>query len=144
MEARFLLYVEKTETCWLWTGAKTKGYGMISINNIPHGSHRVAYEMWVNPIPDGLFIRHKCRNKNCVNPEHLETGTQAENMADMVHRDNTSAKGEKHGLSKLTAEQVRDIRSRTRQTQANLAREFGVSKATISQITLHKTWSHIE
>jgi hypothetical protein len=138
MEARFLSYVEKTETCWLWTGGKNKtGYSAFNIDNHMHSGHRVAYELWVAKIPSGLVIRHKCKNKHCVNPEHLETGTHKENSQDKW-RDNTMHK------AKLTAEQVRDIRSRVGQTARELANEFGVHQTTISHIISKTTWSHID
>jgi hypothetical protein len=75
--------VTKTESCWLWTGmANANGYGMC--NRAPtHGrlaaAHRVAYELLVGPIPDGLELDHLCRVRNCVNPTHLEPVTGAEN-----------------------------------------------------------------
>ena len=142
MDTRFLSHVEKTDTCWLWTGAKDKnGYGRFNIDGKALLPHRIAYELWVGQIPDGLSVRHKCRNR-CVNPEHLETGTHAENMADRV-RDGTLARGEKMGSAKLTEDQVRDIRNRVHQTQQTLADEFGVSRRMISHIINRRNWKHI-
>jgi hypothetical protein len=141
METRFLSHVEKTDDCWLWTGCKTKmGYGLIGGQT--RLAHRCAYELWVGEIPDGLVVRHKCRNKHCVNPEHLETGTQKENITDKV-RDGTQQRGENVGGSKLTEDQVRDIRNRVNQTQQSLADEFGVSRRMISFIINRVNWAHI-
>lgn len=84
LEARFWPKVNKTDSCWLWTGAKTgAGYGMI--REVGHGgkmlmAHRVAYELLVGPIPEGLFLDHLCRTPLCVNPAHLEPVTCRENM----------------------------------------------------------------
>lgn len=77
--------VDKTETCWFWTGAKAGGgYGVI-VEDAPsrkmRGVHRVAYELTRGPIPDGLVVNHLCRTPACVRPDHLEAVTQAENVA---------------------------------------------------------------
>ena len=72
--------VEKTDDCWLWTGALTGGrYGNAIVNgkNVP--AHRAAYEELVGPIPEGLELDHLCFVTNCVRPDHLEPVTGAEN-----------------------------------------------------------------
>jgi hypothetical protein len=70
---RFLARVEKTETCWNWKGIKTLGYGRLnSSRNEYELSHRVAYRLFKGSIPEGFHIDHLCRNRGCVNPEHLE------------------------------------------------------------------------
>lgn len=81
---RFWSRVEKTPTCWLWTGYTTsRGYGQLGKGSGPtqaHLAHRVAYELLVGPVPAGLELDHLCRNPPCVNPSHLEPVTHAENM----------------------------------------------------------------
>jgi hypothetical protein len=72
--------VEKTDGCWLWGGAKSFGYGQLTFRRKGYKAHRLAYELLVGPIPDGLQIDHLCRVRNCVNPEHLEPVTQLENQ----------------------------------------------------------------
>lgn len=68
--------INKTDDCWLWTGAKqNRGYG----NYRSKLAHRVSYERYIGPIPNGLTIDHLCRNRLCVNPAHLEPVTQYEN-----------------------------------------------------------------
>lgn len=90
-EERFWPKVNKTETCWLWTGYvdNDKGYGRFAY---PGGTlaHRFAYELLVGPIPDGLQVDHKCRVKSCVNPDHLQAVTQELNMQNQLgaHRNN--------------------------------------------------------
>lgn len=77
---RFFSYVEKTETCWPWTGSLRVGYGAFALtHHLRVGAHRWSYEHFRGPIPDGLTIDHLCRNKRCVNPDHLEVVTRGEN-----------------------------------------------------------------
>jgi len=142
MEERFWSKVNKTETCWLWTGNIHKGYGRIGIDYKMKKAHQVSWLLSGNTIPEGYVIRHKCRNRNCVNPEHLETGTPAENCADKL-RDGTQPRGENAGKAKLTEAQVLDIRARATEYQDDLAKEFGVKQAHISSIILRKSWKHI-
>lgn len=71
--------------CLRWAGEHgTKGYGGVSIGGKNFQTHRVAYELWVGPIPDGLEIDHVyargCRHRDCNNPAHLEAVTHAENV----------------------------------------------------------------
>ena len=78
---RFWKFVVKTDTCWLWIGAKYKsGYGEFHLNRRTQRAHRIAYELLVGPIPEGLTIDHLCRVVACVNPAHLEPVTLLENL----------------------------------------------------------------
>ncbi len=83
LEQRFWAKVDKAgaDGCWEWTDRKAGGYGYIYTGGQPTNAraHRVAYELLVGPIPDGLVLDHLCRNPGCVNPEHLEAVTQREN-----------------------------------------------------------------
>lgn len=102
LEVRLNRYIEKRESgCWEWVGYRnSRGYGyimMIGKGNTP--AHRVTYEFWVGLIPDGLEIDHLCRNPSCVNPEHLEPVTHAENMARSAPAQQTHCKRGGHPLS---------------------------------------------
>jgi hypothetical protein len=82
IEERFWKKVNKTDTCWLWTGAITgAGYGHLYIDYKDVYAHRLAYEFLVGPIPEGLVLDHLCRVHNCVRPDHLEPVTDKENLA---------------------------------------------------------------
>lgn len=84
-EQRFWEKVDKTETCWLWTGTKTtlvadRGYGLFRVDGRQTTAHRFAYELAKGPIPDGLELDHLCRVRQCVRPSHLEPVTHYVNM----------------------------------------------------------------
>lgn len=67
--------------CWEWIGQTSPtGYGVFKFSSKMRRSHRVAYEVLVDLVPDGLVLDHLCRVRNCVNPAHLEPVTQAENV----------------------------------------------------------------
>src|SRR2546426_1120746 len=81
LEERFWVKVEKTPTCWNWTGSgNMKGYGKFEANGKLHLAHRIAYTLMKGTIPEGLTIDHLCRNRGCVNPEHLEVVSAKENI----------------------------------------------------------------
>lgn len=79
-QERFWRRVTKTETCWLWSGVLSNGYGKVRINYVLQYAHRVAYTWLVGPIPEGMTLDHGCRVRNCVNPEHLDPATNADNV----------------------------------------------------------------
>lgn len=85
---RFWAQVQKSNECWLWTGAKqtTGGYGIMHVSNIRHRAHRFSYELHNGPIPPGLCVLHRCDVPACVNPDHLWTGTRADNTKDMIKK----------------------------------------------------------
>ena len=79
---RFFEYVEFTQSCWFWTGARTgNGYGSFTVRKGYHvPAHRWAYSSLMAEIPAGLVIDHLCRQPLCVNPDHLEAVTNRENL----------------------------------------------------------------
>lgn len=74
------LSIEREGGCWIWQRSTTRnGYPRIRVGGRTRLAHRVAYETFIGPIPDGLHIDHTCFQSLCVNPAHLEAVTQAEN-----------------------------------------------------------------
>ena len=85
---RFMRFVEiNDDGHWIWTGRGGGPYGQFSVADRNLSAHRVAYELFVGPIPEGLEIDHGCKLTRCVNPEHLEPVTKREN----VHRSGNPA-----------------------------------------------------
>lgn len=82
IKAAFWNKVEKTDSCWIWTGARMKyGYGRANIGRgTIRFAHRVSYALFHGEAPDSLVIDHLCRVPQCVRPEHLEAVTQRENV----------------------------------------------------------------
>ena len=130
--------------CWLWRGASDQaGYGQVTCRQKFFGAHRLAYLAAYGRLPRGAVIRHSCDNPSCVNPRHLKAGTQAENIRDRDARGRT-ARGERHGLAKLTAGDVLAIRAEYRPGAAPaLADQYGVAPSTIWSIGEGRTWTHL-
>lgn len=135
--ARFWTFVDKTDSCWLFTGGQNvHGYGCFF--NDDHklvGAHVYAYKTLKGPT-NGLFVLHTCDNRLCVRPEHLTLGTHKDNMADMV-RKGRSARGERCGSSKYSDALITEMIEYHRATGASLrvlSRKFGPSYTYVSKI----------
>ena len=136
---RFWAKVEKTENCWLWKAARTSnGYGWFSKNNRATRAQRVAYELTYGEIPENKCVLHKCDNPPCVRPDHLFLGTRFDNNKDMAAKGRSPHRfGDKNPNSKLTTEQVAEIRFKyknSRINQTELGKQYGVRQTTISYI----------
>jgi hypothetical protein len=144
--SRFEKHIDKSGECWLWTGAcGSDSYGAFWYEGKIWKAHRFAYLLANGELPTTpLVVRHKCRSKNCCNPEHLEPGTKSENNGSDRVRDGTIIRGEKINNAKLTEQQVREIRKRHAESQKDLAKEFGVNQSTISDIINKKKWAWLE
>ena len=144
--ARFWSYVNKTDSCWEWAKSTVRGYGSFGAGGVTVYCHKLSWCLHHGPVPDGLCVLHRCDNRKCVNPEHLFLGTREDNIRDMIAKDRSiNLSGSSHGMSKLTEDQVRYIKTKllSQQSLSSLSREFGVSVQTIYAIHHGKTWKHV-
>lgn len=160
---RFWSKVEKTESCWIWCGARhTHGYGSLGFRTKPARAHRMSYEIHKGPIPKGFCVLHKCDIPSCVNPNHLFLGTHTDNMQDRIKKgranlpsgDNHNLRihpelikrGENHPMVRLSEVKVLKIRALYATgalTLKNIAAIYSVNYTTIGYIVNRITWNHI-
>ena len=113
---------EPNTGCWLWLLRTDRdGYGQIEVRSKTAKAHRIAYEAFVGPIAEGAYVLHSCDTPCCINPDHLSTGTQADNMREAVARKRT-ASGERHGLRKHPERAARGDRNGMRRYPERNAR----------------------
>lgn len=145
---RFMAKVspEPNTGCWLWTAATAgKGYGYFRYGDRMVAAHRVSYAHFIGPIPRGAFVTHRCDIPVCVNPAHLELGTNATNMQDAATRGRI-ARGERHHGARLTENDVREIRSLHAGGMgcAAIAARYGMSQTHIYDIAARRYWAHVQ
>lgn len=144
MKEYYMNNVIKQDGCWDWKhGNPRYRYPRMHFSkSIPRiAIHIASWRIHKGEVPDGMWVLHKCDNPRCSNPDHLFIGTSLDNINDMLAK-NRNAKGESHGCSKLKNEQVVEIRRLLESgiSLNKIAKEFGVSKATILKIKKNKIW----
>lgn len=132
-----------TTGCWLFIGKQDKdGYG--NLHNRSGGgdykAHRISWESYRGPIPEGLDVAHHCDVRACINPSHLYIATRQQNLADRTAR-KREPRGERCNLSKLKKSEVEEIRA-SQQSVAYLSGKYAVSKAQIYRIKNRENWNY--
>lgn len=131
--------VLKSDACWVWIGIRDRGgYGQLPIKMCGGKAHRFSWVIHNGPIPDGLMVLHHCDNPPCVRPDHLFTGTHADNAKD-------SAIKLRNPAAKLSPNDVLVIRQRRNRGESypSIAADFGVSKTAIRDLIRGKNWTHV-
>jgi len=138
---RFWDKVKKGSGCWEWTANKNnKGYGVIRIGPASEGlivASRMSYILEHGSIPAGKWVLHTCDNRSCVRPSHLFLGDHTDNMRDM----HSKARG-RSILGPDDAVAIRAMRA-SGVNRATIAAQFGVSIATVKNVTMRRTWKHV-
>jgi len=130
--------------CWEWTAhCFPTGYGQFWHNGNTSLAHRTAYALTRGPIPEGMHVLHTCDNRRCVNPWHLELGTNADNIADKVAK-GRQLRGTRIPWARLTEADVRSMRALyPAHTYQELSDLFGVSISTVGHVINRRTWAHV-
>lgn len=128
-------YVINPQTgCWEWQLSKSStGYGSRRINYQTINMHKFYYEKYKGIVPNGLVLDHLCKNRGCVNPEHLEAVTQTTNCQ----------RGKQAKLTWIQIRQIRNLYSVRAFTQKMLTEIFGVSLSTIQKTIHNKRWKEM-
>ena len=132
--------------CWEISGAESgKGYVAFGFKGKQGLAHRVAYEIFIGPIPEGLFVLHRCDNRKCANPKHLFLGTHDDNMQDMDSKGRRRS-GEKHYMARLTDDLVRTLRAEYKPGDSWMALEkkYGINRGVLRPAILGITWKHVK
>lgn len=145
----FWAHVDKTTSCWLWTGGVNRdGYGQLSRNRTTIRANRLSWEIHYGVIPPKMLVLHDCPggdNPRCIHPDHLWLGTDADNNLDCAEK-NRQAKGERCGSARLTESLVVAIRVRYAAGDIScqtLADEHHVSRGAIQAVIEGRSWRHL-
>lgn len=134
--------------CRIWMGALNEsGYGVLGVGRTGVvRAHRLAYELRhgkpaKRPGYHGTVLRHRCDTPSCINPDHLDPGSQRDNIADAMARGRVSF-GSRHFGAKLSEQDIADIlAAKGKEKQIETARRYGVDRAVISNIYRGKAWT---
>lgn len=147
---KFWLFVGRGsgDACWEWQGKRfPNGYGCFLVSTVGKLAHRVSYEIHTGHPPGDLKVCHQCDNPSCVNPNHLFLGTTMENIHDAIQKGRKAVlRGEKSSVSKLTKEQVIEIRRLYNVDglpAPEISARFNISTQSISGIAYFKSWRHV-
>lgn len=154
-ESFWALVDQSSAGCWEWPGHRNGlGYGRVTYHHKDWTAHRLAWVLPRGPIPEGMFVCHRCDNPPCIRPDHLFLGTAMENNRDALAKgryqsrpqhDHFYSRGENNHAAVLTVEKVLEIRRRYEagETKAALSREFGVAWTNIRLIVERRSWRHV-
>jgi hypothetical protein len=136
--------VIKRDGCWGWRNpAGSSGYGYLGPNGYVVNAHRLSWIIHNGPIPENLWVLHKCNNPICSNPDHLYLGTPKDNTRDMILAGRSNRNMQSSKNAKLTLEQAKEIKillATTDLSQYEIAKKFNVGRGTVQDIKRNKMW----
>jgi len=144
-----LTYDIKPNGCWECNSHPLDKYGYPKIirEGKQYTASRFVYMRIHGTIPSNMVVRHKCDNRKCINPDHLELGTVQDNINDRVKRGREgNRKGSRNGRAKLKETNIPEIISRlcNSEKQKDIAKDFGVSQQIISRIYRNGVWKSVK
>lgn len=142
------------DKCWDWQGGffVDKPYGRLcasmgSMGKFTHRAHQFSFWFFNGDIPEDKVVMHKCDRGQCVNPQHLQLGTNLDNTRDMIQKGRAGWKyGAESSGALLTDVDSREIHNLIRSTDepfASIARRYKISRITINNLAHGKTWTHL-
>jgi predicted XRE-type DNA-binding protein len=145
-----VILTANNELCWIWDASKDKdGYGLFRIENKNIRANRLSFFLYYRIDPCDNVVCHKCDNPTCVNPSHLFLGSHRDNINDCWSKGRkVKTDGSLNGMAILSESQVIEIitlwGSGKYRFKSDIAKIFGVSQPTVSEIINRKTWTHIK
>ena len=124
-------YIINEKGCWVWQRSTFQGYGVTVINGKSKQAHRLYYQNKYGEIPKGFVLDHLCRNRSCVNIEHLELVTYAVNIQ----------RGFRTKLNPTTVREIRLLKGTL--SNAKIGRLYNVTGSTVAHLLKGKTWKNI-
>lgn len=134
--------------CWVWgLTVDNRGYPRIKIHSIPYRVTRLSYRAFIGGDCDNMNVNHRCNNTLCVNPSHLYSGTQVENIYDMV-RAGRHIRGERVKNSVITNKDIIPIFEEFVSGNTNykaIAARYGLSRGDVIKMILRRElWKHVD
>jgi HNH endonuclease len=139
---KFMKWIHKTDSCWLWTGCKHLfGYGQIWLNKKRYDAHRASWLLFKGEIPEKTSVCHNCPggdNPSCCNPEHLLRDS-------FKKKRGNPPKGERSRTAKLTKDKVIEMKRLRKKGMyyEDIAKLYGVSSSTAQYAIKGQTWTDL-